>query len=184
MGLQSFKSLTVVQTVQKIIESSGCERQNIYKLHSIHYKTSGKRVKCTWFVVQELKLVISLSGPLSSSLYVVIFKAAVETSDALKAETNACKNMVGGFSGPSARSWQLSAVEIHRGEWGMLGAGGDGRGGGVRCISDSQRAVMNGSGITGHQQLGGRWSPDSPWQPAHAGEAFTPLPSPTPPPTC
>lgn len=27
---------------------------------------------------------------------------------------------------------------------------------GGQHISDSQRAVMNGSGITGHQQLGGR----------------------------
>lgn len=34
-------------------------------------------------------------------------------------------------------------------------AGGLGGSGGKR-ISDSQRAVINGSGITGHQQLGGR----------------------------
>lgn len=47
-------------------------------------------------------------------------------------------------------------------------------------ISDSQRAVMNGSGITGHQQLGGRWSPDPLWQPATLAR---PLPhSPRPPP--
>lgn len=34
-------------------------------------------------------------------------------------------------------------------------AGSEG-GSGRQHISDSQRAVMNGSGITGHQQLGGR----------------------------
>lgn len=34
-------------------------------------------------------------------------------------------------------------------------AGSEG-GSGRQRISDSQRAVMNGSGITGHQQLGGR----------------------------
>lgn len=53
--------------------------------------------------------------------------------------------------------------------------------GGVQgqCISDSQRAVMNGSGITGHQQLGGRWSPDPLWQPAMLAR---PLPHSTRPP--
>lgn len=84
--------------------------------------------------------------------------------------------MVGGCLGTSAQPWQLSAVESHRGKWGMLGAGGFGR----QNISDSQRAVMNGSGITGHQQLGGRWSPDPLWQPATLAR---PLPhSPRPPP--
>lgn len=51
-----------------------------------------------------------------------------------------------------------------------------GRGG--RRISDSQRAVMNGSGITGHQQLGGRWSPDPLWQPATLARPLPPSPRP------
>lgn len=47
------------------------------------------------------------------------------------------------------------------GSW-VFGWWGGGRGG--QRISDYQRAVMNGSGITGHRQLGWRWS-----SPTHCG---------------
>lgn len=85
--------------------------------------------------------------------------------------TNTCTYVVGGCLCTSVQSWQLSAAEIHRGKWGMLGARDGGGAGGIwgQCISDSQWAVMNGWGITGHQQLGGRWSSKPAVAASHTG---------------
>lgn len=79
----------------------------------------------------------------------------------------------GACSGLSALIWQPSAAEMKVRNGGSLGGWGSEVG--PQCISASQRAVMNGCGITGHQQLGGRWSSGLAVAAGHVGEASFPL---------